>query len=1264
MEAYYPGGPADVPQGLASPSQRYRRHAWVATAGLLFFILAYFGFAGWLAWTAWRVLSGLPNAGDEFLWSLIAGASAALLAIFMLKALFFVQRGQGSGDLEITAAEQPVLFDFLNRLADDVRAPRPHRVYVSGGVNAAVFYDLSIANLLIPSRKNLEIGLGLVNVLSLGELKAVLAHEFGHFAQRTMAVGRWVYVAQQIAGHIVARRDAFDRLLSTLSRIDLRIAWIGWLLQIIVWSIRSLIDMLFRLVVLAQRALSREMEFQADLVSVSVTGSDALIHALHRLAAADDAWHRTLAFAADEQRAGRPVKDLFAVQTRIIANLRNVLDDAHYGDAPAEAPGPETRVFKVAVAAPPRMWSTHPSNSDREENAKRTYVPAAIDARSAWCVFADPETLRERVSKQLVGKMDSVPVPTEQTLAQLDGQYQRSYLDRRYRGAYLGRSIVRHARELSELYGPEPSGAAATGFDALYPESLSDDIERLRELEQEKGLLEALRAGQLTAPGGVIKHRGREISRKGLPGVIEAVRREIEAAAERVRAHDRLCRTLHVSAARAAGPGWAEYLQGLLGLHHYADHVEANLRDAQALLINTVNLALADRKVSQSDMVNILGSADSVYRALKDVQDEANTLLPDATVLARIGKGSWRESLEELKLPPPARGNIGDWLNVVHGWIGTACASVGALRLASLEQLLAAEEQVASAARSGAVLADAPAASVIPRDYRLLTPGSERPKDKLGWWDRFMVAGGVVPATARVLAAAGIVGLVVWIGTSVGSASVRVYNGLGTAIRAQIGTQALSLGPYSHRDVNVGTAGRLAVRTTTRAGATLEEFEAALSGRGARDVYNVAGAGVLVTWIAEYGGNERPDPQVFGHPRWSNPRTDYVLEDPPRSVSSRTATTRSVLSAVAGGPARVLAPLQGRVKDQQEVIGLHARWDPSNAPHAGEWLAAAARLPDSREILSQRLKADPLDVLNLRFEQDLSTGAEHEAVCERHRALASGAPENPDLQYLAARCIADQAEQSRRFLELAERWPQHPWLALATAYVQAGTANWTAADARFREAVAGVPSLRDPLAVDAARVRRVVLDDAHAVPAELAAQSEQLQQLRRIETEGPAAGELGAYAALGRGGTGEALSLAAGAGTDRARLLRLVAASDGAASNDVTEALSLPAEQGLDDGTFLTSLALADKAGRDRGPLLARESTIAFRNPQQVMQAYELIRSHASPATIEAALEGLAPQERGHVYAAAVVLWGSHCPQPWRRLARELLFVPERPFFR
>jgi hypothetical protein len=171
-----------------------------------------------------------------------------------------------------------------------------------------------------------------------------------------MVVGRWVYVAQQIAAHIVARRDALDTFLARLSSIDIRLAWVGWLLRLIVWSIRCLVDFVFRIVVLAQRALSREMEFQADLVAVSVTGSDALIHALHRLGAADQAWDRALDFANGEVKEGRGVQDLFAIQTRIIAKLRMVLNDPEYGAAPPiPVSQPEShRLFKATIAAPPR----------------------------------------------------------------------------------------------------------------------------------------------------------------------------------------------------------------------------------------------------------------------------------------------------------------------------------------------------------------------------------------------------------------------------------------------------------------------------------------------------------------------------------------------------------------------------------------------------------------------------------------------------------------------------------------------------------------------------------------------------------------------------------------------------------------------------------------------------------------------------------------------------------------------------------------------
>ena len=215
----YPAGPAEVPSDLTRPGPAYRRHAYLAVAGLALFIAAYLGLTAWFAWAAVRMWHQMNVAVTGNGWWALGSAGTAFLALFMLKALVFVRRGKPGAMIELTRADHPRLFAFLDQVAADARAPRPHRVFVSPEVNAAVFYDLTVLNLLWPSRKNLVIGLGVVNTLNLSELKAVLAHEFGHFAQRSMAVGRWVYTAQQIAAHIVVRRDILDRFLRGLSNI-------------------------------------------------------------------------------------------------------------------------------------------------------------------------------------------------------------------------------------------------------------------------------------------------------------------------------------------------------------------------------------------------------------------------------------------------------------------------------------------------------------------------------------------------------------------------------------------------------------------------------------------------------------------------------------------------------------------------------------------------------------------------------------------------------------------------------------------------------------------------------------------------------------------------------------------------------------------------------------------------------------------------------------------------------------------------------------
>jgi len=247
MESVYPAGPTNCPEDLTRPTASYKRQAWLAMLGLLGFVALYLALAVWFSWSAVTLLMQAFPLGFGGLLQWVTGLSALFLAVFMIKALFFVRKGGEPDDLEVNAEQEPALFEFLHTLADEAGAPRPHRVFLSARVNAAVFYDLSIKNLLFPSRKNLEIGLGLVNILSLSEFKAVLAHEFGHFAQRSMAVGNWVYIAQQIAAYIIAQRDILDRFLRQLSFTDIRIAWVGWVLRLIVWSLRSLLGWSFRL---------------------------------------------------------------------------------------------------------------------------------------------------------------------------------------------------------------------------------------------------------------------------------------------------------------------------------------------------------------------------------------------------------------------------------------------------------------------------------------------------------------------------------------------------------------------------------------------------------------------------------------------------------------------------------------------------------------------------------------------------------------------------------------------------------------------------------------------------------------------------------------------------------------------------------------------------------------------------------------------------------------------------------------------------------
>ena len=287
VDAYYPPSPINVPEDLTEPTAEYKHRAFLVLISLLLFFFFYLGLiVGSLAicvLSMWFLPIGL-----------VAAVPSAFFFLFLIKGFF--KRGEKEKDLmiEITEDEQPLLFDFIDCVCAEVGAPPPRKVFVSPDLSAAVMPPLSILSLFWPTGKDLLIGLGGVNALNLSEFKSVMAHEFGHFSQKSLRFTGYVYQANLIITDLVVGRDWLDSLLDGWKRLDIRIAWAAYLMAGLVWLLRKVLEGFYYLICLLRLSLMRQMELNADLVAVSVAGSDARVHALYRYGFAEETWNQVI----------------------------------------------------------------------------------------------------------------------------------------------------------------------------------------------------------------------------------------------------------------------------------------------------------------------------------------------------------------------------------------------------------------------------------------------------------------------------------------------------------------------------------------------------------------------------------------------------------------------------------------------------------------------------------------------------------------------------------------------------------------------------------------------------------------------------------------------------------------------------------------------------------------------------------------------------------------------------------------------------------
>jgi len=438
----YPPSPADIPEGLTRMASSYRTRAWLAVGAIILFFLLYFALVaalGFLVYIAIFYPIEHINKLTIFM-KLAAIAGAAMVFIFTLKFIFKLKNHKPQDRIKLPKSDYPELWEFVYQICKETGAPKPKAIYADPNVNAYVHYTNMWLSLFLPVRKELTIGMGLVSCLNMSEFKAVIAHEFGHFAQRSMKIGSYIHSANTIIHDMIYSRDAWDRTLEQWRQSDIRLAVVAWAITPVVWGIRQLLGLFYSLLNIMHSSLSREMEFNADKYAVRAAGSEAIVSALWKLDDGATTWNQTLNHAYVASQKDLFVENVYAHNQLAMKRITSE-QQVRLQALPTDERG-GTRFFTSSENAKVGMYASHPPNDLRENSAKTPFVPCELDERSPWELFGTASTLQQSMTNflyEMMGKKPEAFVEEEEFEAFIQTESQGKELFERYANNFVER---------------------------------------------------------------------------------------------------------------------------------------------------------------------------------------------------------------------------------------------------------------------------------------------------------------------------------------------------------------------------------------------------------------------------------------------------------------------------------------------------------------------------------------------------------------------------------------------------------------------------------------------------------------------------------------------------------------------------------------------------------------------------------------------------------------------------------------------------------
>lgn len=541
----YPPAPVGVTPEKLAVSPAFRKQVSAVIGSIILFAIVYLllvvaaiVLAIACCWLGITIIIAMPKFLTLMIGLGLIGVGVSVI-VFLFKFIFAVAKDENNRRIEVTESEQPRLFAFIRRLTEETQTPFPKKIFLSPDVNACVFYNSSFWSMFLPVRKNLEIGLGLVNSVNISEFKAVMAHEFGHFSQKSMKLGSFTYNVNRVIHNMLYENNSYTAFLSAWGNIHGYLSIFAAITVKIAQGIQWILRGMYKFVNKSYMGLSREMEFHADTVAAGVSGGNNLVSALSRIEVAGSCYSTALRNANDRLKENRFTRNIFTNQRTVLQSL------AGEYQLPVHDGIPEISYSFIQSFSRSRInykdqWASHPTLTERKDHLDRLDIIAVPDNASPWLLFDQPEILQEQMTKDLYRE-----VPLKEDAREYDGtefetwysEKKQSYaLPEAYKGFYDSRYILIKDWNLQAEEAKMDAANVSKTFDQLFSEENGQLQSAINRLQNDLETVKAIRNKELDVTS--FDFDGTKYARKDADDVIQALEKDIAELTDRQKALD------------------------------------------------------------------------------------------------------------------------------------------------------------------------------------------------------------------------------------------------------------------------------------------------------------------------------------------------------------------------------------------------------------------------------------------------------------------------------------------------------------------------------------------------------------------------------------------------------------------------------------------------------------------------------------------------------------------------------------------------------